>query len=656
MTNTIGIVWTSDQRQVIADFNKRNSLLEAEINKLKTFGAVGKDSGSKLGSAYREATNEISRLGKLAESSFKQTLSPMDAHLKRMQDYRALLRMGKIDQDQFRQAQQQSLKSYFDDSGQTDRLRQQKAARAAMLIEGKRLTDQFATSQERFNIKLAAYRNLLKSGAIDQRAFGRAVAETNPELERFVNHTAASSSGVGSLMTGLSVLASGLMSVAQAARFVANANREAQHAAEEAALKQEQLLIRYRAQAGLNEVQGAEAKKSIMKNALITATTSVEASGAATAMVSTGFDASVAQGSGLLPFLKLLKAQALDPAKATGSNEMAEAFSQFLSGSGQAKSGENVEKLAVAIQGLKATPLKVTDLAQLAKHASTLNNVGGMNADEMLSNFAFLRGNEDAESAGTHLRELVRQLATAGGNKKATEQLAEMGMMPEDVDFVGEDFATVMDRVKKGMARLSPEQQKIAADTLVEGRNMSALFTLMDHQGDVADLRQLMGDKAGFEADFQMTSTGKNATDVRQDLEAELLDSARDLNTKRDRKSFQNNMKKSDGLIGQSPALQAAATAVYDTLDFLSGHEAHVMTFGEQEDRDRMQGQLNEADRERHEAKEIIRAGREGRVNGQPIQINVAPPPAPIVNVQVQMPGLGEKPGPVPAAGLQRRE
>lgn len=126
MTNDIGITWTSDQKQLIADMQKRQLLQDAEIARLTKLAGVGAKAGQALAGGYKEVNRELDRLGRLAESNFKKPISAMDAHLARLKELRVLYRMGKIDADQMNQAAAGSKKQYYDEIGLVKRLRDEK--------------------------------------------------------------------------------------------------------------------------------------------------------------------------------------------------------------------------------------------------------------------------------------------------------------------------------------------------------------------------------------------------------------------------------------------------------------------------------------------------------------------------------------------------
>lgn len=395
-----------------------------------------------------------------------------------------------------------------------EKLEQQHAARSLaaqkrVFQEGQQLTEQTATAQERHNAKLAHYRQLLDQSAISKQTFNRLEKQSVQDLN-------ASGTALGGIGGKLTALIGGYASLTAGVNFFRQANEEAMRVAAEAATKQDDVVRRFRAQAGLTELEGDAAKGDIYAAGEAAAMTPDQAFGAATSLVSTGFEAKEAQGAALTPFLKLIAAQALDPKKATGTADMAENFSQFLSATGQDKTGANVEKLAVAIQSVKATPLKVTDLAQLSKQGAGLKEMGRLSPEDMLANFANLRNVLSAEDAGTGMREVVKNLAIAGSRKDRVKELKKMGLKAEDVDFVGEDLQTVLQRVQKGLQKLPEKDRAGALDKLVEGANIATFNLMAKGQADVEKLRSGMDDKAGFEADVEVGTSGRNAAARRQ--------------------------------------------------------------------------------------------------------------------------------------------
>lgn len=746
MSNTIGITWTSDSRQIFEDYQKRQATsdkqlqkLQQEIDKMKGVGAAGKQAANDIETGFKGIATAMQKIkggdpGKEAASKLAAqkaaALAEIASKKKAAADSEALEEQERQRQVAYRHAMyaerekarkqkaESDAKSKADDKKKADAdqalrdkeiaamrrfgmskkelakadyqkgtgdlkqahsageisdseytaglaaykraymeqiglIGKRRAAERAAAIEKKQMDREgvallrtFGTEQDRHNAKIQRYRELLKAGSIDQKQFAKAIGMMHLDQQKFTAETDQSSNSLMRLGGRLAGIATAYMSVTQAVRFLMQANKEQQQASEEAASKQDDLVRRVRVQGGLNELQGRKAKNAIYKAAIETASTSEDAFNTASQMISTGFSPEQAQGPALTPFLKLIKAQALVPGKSTNAEDMAKSFSMFLSANKKDLNGHNVEELATQIQGLKETPLKVTDLQQLAKHSGALGELGGMSPEEQLANFSMLLKTQIAEEAGTHMREIVRQLATARSSPKVVEQLGRMGLNPEDVDFKGEDFATVMGRLKKGVETLPEDERASALDIVVEGRNISSMITTMAGQKEVDDLKKKMNDKAGFARDVEMTTTGQNATSIRQKTAIEMVDAAKDMQSKTMREAYELKLKTS----GLSPVAISAGMAAYDAGNALLGHDNFMMSFGSNEQKVQVAADAWEREKNLQDANTVIEERRK-QVKDERAPAAPAPPQV-NVNVNVQMPGQGEKPPPVPAAGL----
>jgi hypothetical protein len=539
---------------------------------------------------------------------------------------------------------------------------------------GKALTDRLSTAQERYNKTIADYRRLLRIGAIDQQTFNRGLAEARRQLA----DTGIAAGGLGKLFGGggggddggggglgfingmigrLGAMAAAYLNVRRAIQFVTDANRDQMRAAEDAMRKQEEMVLRFRAQGGLDAKQGRVTKGSIYKSAIKTSATSDEAYAAATALESTGFDPKIASEEALVPFLKLKMAQAIDEKnKGVSDQQMAESTVKFLTGTNQPKTGENMATLAAQIQGLQETPMKMVDLPYLARHSETLS-AAGMTPEDQLATFAHMIGTEDSEMAGTHLRLIVNNLAEIRNRPKETKLLRKIGLKPDDVDLAGEDLFTALERIDAGIKKLPAGQQTAAWDELFEQRSAADARRLAHSRADVDRLRPKMRDRGVLERDFATVSTGKLATERREKTKLEMLKAANDVDSANDRLKYEVELNKR--FPGNSPfnrTRRAAGMAVFDAADSTIGHEALMHNAAAQGNNPDLTMEIArrqvQAERDRLQAESIIEAGRQ-EVKANAAVPQAAPPPI-NVGVQINMPGQGAKAPAVPAAGLGR--
>lgn len=515
------------------------------------------------------------------------------------------------------------------------------------LAEGKRLTESLATAQEAHNARLERYRELLASGAINQQTFDRAVKTSTGVM----NAKAGAIENTAQRMIGM---VAGYASLTAAVDLYRKASEEAIKKAEEAADKQDELARRYRVQAGLTQLGGDEAKQSITRIAKETASTTEAAFDAATALTSTGFDAKEASGPALEATLKLIQAQQLK-GKNVDAGSLAEAASQYLASQGKAKSGENLMQLAVAVQGMKDTPLKITDLADLAKEGATLK--GKIAYEDQLANFAMLRETMGASEAATGMRNVALHLATAGGAKDKTQALKQIGLKPGDVDLVGESFDTALSRIQAGLQKVPESKRAAILKTLVESANIAAFDLLSNNQERVAELRKKGQDAGALEGDFQIGATGRNAAKRRLQAEAEIMDAEAGQGTQVEntRQAYQNVLReKGVGVfsrnlkgmqfnlltsLGMSPESAVGWTA--PTGDAFGGTQDYVRAVRNKvAQANDPEGFLKKELEEMRKATEALRDTAQALQPQQPPTVNVVSPvnPAPV--------------GPVAAAGI----
>lgn len=346
---------------------------------------------------------------------------------------------------------------------------------------------------------VAAYNRELARIEIEQRRNAAAAAAFDKAIARVGNQIA----GTAARYVSLTSAATAYLQIAE----------EVIRKSEQAASAKDENARRFRVQAGLDALGGEAARKKIVEAAIATASTSEDAFGAATALTSTGFDAESASGSGLRAVLNLIQAQQLK-GKTVNADDLAESASKYLASQGLEKNGQNLQTLAVAIQGLKETPMKITDLAQLAKQGATLKGKIGM--PEQIANFAMLLESMDAEKAGTSLREVALHMSTAGGAKDKTRALAQIGLKPEDVDLVGESFDEALGKIQGGLQTVPESKRATILKTLFEAANIASYQLLADNRDKVARYVQQEGDVAGFNADVAIGTSGRNAAARRQ--------------------------------------------------------------------------------------------------------------------------------------------
>lgn len=303
------------------------------------------------------------------------------------------------------------------------------------------------------------------------------------------------------------------------AAFVA-ANKQAIAESEKHAEVLDDIQRKFRVQSGLRGLQADGAQSSILKSAAKAGITKEQAFAAATQLVSSGMDATEASGAGLSNFLDVLGASN-QTGKSVDGEGLSKALMQYLESQGMGKTGANVGKIGGQVQTLfKSTNLQLSGLPALAKEGAGL--AGAMSPQEQLAAFAKLTGSFDESTSATSLRNYVQRLQTAGSKKDAVASLKKMGLRPEDVDFVGENFDNVTGKLSAGLENVPEKDRARVLKTLFEEAGIAPAKALMNGRADIAKNVALQTDLTGFAGDVRESQAGPGAAGRRLVLEDEI--------------------------------------------------------------------------------------------------------------------------------------
>ncbi|MBR9800260.1 phage tail tape measure protein [bacterium] len=295
---------------------------------------------------------------------------------------------------------------------------------------------------------------------------------------------------------------------------VAAANQELIREAQEVATAYDDANRKLQVQAGLTGIQRDNAKDRIAAIATNLAVPTIQATSAATQLVSSGFSAEEATGPSLSNFLKVLVAtnqsgQNVDPAA------LALSLSQFLAANNLSLTGNNVLQTGQQVQSLfKGTNLQLGDLTPLAKEAGAFSNF--LSVPEQLASQAYLVKSFDAASSSVALRNITGRLATASSDPARLKALQQIGLGSEDVDFVGEGYFDVLDRIAGGV-NAAPEQNRAGILKTIFGEaDVAKVSSLLSGRQTLRDYVGLQGDTRQFNSDLQVATSGRNAASIRQ--------------------------------------------------------------------------------------------------------------------------------------------
>lgn len=438
-----------------------------------------------------------------------------------------------------------------------------KAAQAAAELGRikSRVLGEIETKEEKLKARMIDINRLRDAGRLTEDQYMRAVARTRQQLmevtQQQTAHGQAGASGLETMALKYVSITAALGAVKTGVQWWMQANKELLDQANELGNKYDTMQRRFQVQAGLSGLQAEEAQQKILQQAIAGGNTREEAAQASVAMASTGFDSAQITGGGLREVLKLYNAQTV-----SGENvdlgQMTESISRYLESQGLDKTEANVQMLGEKIQGLKETPIKITDLQFLAKNAAGLR--GKVSIDDQLASFAQLMGSFEGSEAGTTMRNVASRLATAGSMKDSTAALKKLKLKPEDVDLVGETLDEAIAKVKAGAEAL-PEKDRENALVKIFDREALPAFNLLAN--DAAKREQLKKDmnRGGLvEADAAVFENGRAAADRKLKLQEELAVVARDDQGDLDRRALRTEMLES----GRSAIYTDAALKVTD--------------------------------------------------------------------------------------------
>lgn len=360
--------------------------------------------------------------------------------------------------------------------------------------------------------------------------------------------------GADRMIKGVAGIAAGWLSASGAVSAYMATNKEAIVESERHAEVLDDIVRKFRIQSGMSAMQGDDAKRAILKNAYRSGVTKDQAFAAGTQLVSSGMEADEAKAGGLKAFLDVLGASN-QTGKSVDSEGLSKALMQYLESQGMAKTGANVAQIGGQVQALfKGTNLQLSGLPALAKEGAGL--AGAMSPQEQLAAFAKLTGSFDESTSATSLRNYVQRLQTAGSKKDASASLKKMGLRPEDVDFVGENFDTVTGKLSEGLENVPEKDRAGVLKSIFEEAGIAPAKALMNGRADFAKNLALQQDLTGFQADVKLSQQGRGAASRRHALENEIGLAETAQNYGDTAQAMRNSMRK----YGESPARLGLAT------------------------------------------------------------------------------------------------
>ncbi|QDV50856.1 phage tail tape measure protein [Gimesia fumaroli] len=352
----------------------------------------------------------------------------------------------------------------------------------------------------------------------------QSVAAFNEELDKIGRKQSRNKQQSGrffrGMSSGLAGMVGGYISVAGAAGILMNKNREILTQTEEVGKKFDEIFRKLRVQSGLRGIQGTEAQERVLEIAERQAFTSEQASGASTQLVSSGFTAKEATGGSLEEFLRILNASNIT-GKEVDPAELAKALASYLQSQGLEKNAENVALVGRKVQALfRGTNLQLPDLTELSKVSSIFK--GMLTVEDQLGGMSTLVDQIPAAEAKTGFRNFVLRLSTVTEDQKPkVEALEKLGLQKEDVDFVGESFTDILDRLAVGIEKVPEKDRKGVLNQIFGEKTIAAAEALINDRQKVKDSFPIQNNTKQFLDDVDEATSGRNAASRRAKVRLE---------------------------------------------------------------------------------------------------------------------------------------
>lgn len=275
---------------------------------------------------------------------------------------------------------------------------------------------------------------------------------------------------------------------------------------------------KFQVQAGLPAGPKADAvRNQLVSIAAQRHSAAIPAIQAATALGSAGASVKDITGGGLDEFLQLVNASN-ESGKDVNQAELAKAMVLFLQANGRSPNREGMRDTSLAIQQLFGdTNLQLSNLARFAPEAGKISQMSHMAPVEQLAAFSQFLGTDEESRASTAFRSGIVSLATAGATPEKARALQSLGLKPGDVDFQGEDFATVQKRLTGAFQGVAPERRNMAAKKLFGDEGLGFYNVLLQPgAGEEMQRRIAMAQSTDGAAERLGIAEGTRGAEMRQ--------------------------------------------------------------------------------------------------------------------------------------------
>ncbi len=322
--------------------------------------------------------------------------------------------------------------------------------------------------------------------------------------------TAIKAAGVNLVFKGISASIRGAM--AENTRF----GRQLQEVADKAQQEELKLQIQGGFTPAVLEKQLPNIQKALLKTPSASYTEGLQLQ---TQLASSGFKAEDVKSGAALQATLDLKAATNEFGEQMGDvKESIGSLSQFLKGMGIAEpTAEQIRKSGGKLtQVFEPSQIQFSDLKNLAPIAAGLKS---LNIDEttQFAAFSAMVDTAGGENAATYLKQTASGLRSASFNKQGQEGLDALKLKGEDIDLIGEDFPTALERLKGALSKVDERTQSKALSDIFGERVAPNVQTFMTLIGTIRERMKSMEGNA-FERNIGTFQESVFARRQRQNL------------------------------------------------------------------------------------------------------------------------------------------
>lgn len=135
----------------------------------------------------------------------------------------------------------------------------------------------------------------------------------------------------------------------------------------------------------------------------------------------------------------------------------------------------------------------------------------GVSAQESLAIFAMLRHVDDAQVAGTAMKNLFTKIQSLGAHKEKVAALAEIGLTPEEIDLEGEAPEEALGRLRDALANVGQAKRATILEQLFGNRGSQGISTLLNQAAEIQKYVGFAADRSAFESSLKEMTTGAAA-------------------------------------------------------------------------------------------------------------------------------------------------